>query len=217
MVGNFDVDVEQQQRVGHLLSPMPPEMRNDTAFMDRLHAFAPGWDFPEVEPREHLTDHFGLVSDFLSECWSKLRSGNRVSIMQGRVHLGGALSGRDIEAVNKTVSGLMKLLFPKSGDAGSDEIWNGSCGWRWSRAEGEGAAEACASRANSGIRISATSWGPRAWSSSFRRRNCTATKRLKPIRCRRGRFGRRAWERRRPGRVVPHRGDNWVPAAESRF
>lgn len=112
MVGNFDVDVEQQQRIGHLLSPLPPEMRNDTAFMDRIHAFIPGWDFPKLNPNDHFTNHFGLVSDFLSECWSKLRSGNRVSVMQGRVHLGGALSGRDIEAVNKTVSGLTKLLFP---------------------------------------------------------------------------------------------------------
>jgi ATP-dependent Lon protease len=120
MVGNFDVDVEQQQRIGHLLSPLPPEMRNDTAFMDRLHAFGPGWDFPKLNPSEHLTDHFGLVSDFLSECWSKLRSSNRMSIMQGRVHLGGALSGRDIEAVNKTVSGLMKLLFPNSDSPVSD-------------------------------------------------------------------------------------------------
>jgi ATP-dependent Lon protease len=114
MVGNFEVDVEQQQRIGHLLSPMPPEMRNDTAFMDRLHAYAPGWDFPKLNPHEHLTNHFGLVSDFLSECLSRLRSGNRAAAMQGRVHLGGALSGRDIEAVNKTVSGLTKLLFPDS-------------------------------------------------------------------------------------------------------
>jgi ATP-dependent Lon protease len=112
MVGNLDVDVEQQQKIGHLLSPLPPEMRDDTAFMDRIHAYAPGWDFPKLKPREHLTDHFGLVSDFLSECWSRLRSGNRISFMQGRVHLGGALSGRDIEAVNKTISGLTKLLFP---------------------------------------------------------------------------------------------------------
>ena len=112
MVGNLDVDVEQQQKIGHLLSPMPPEMRDDTAFMDRIHAYAPGWDYPKLKPSEHLTDHFGLVSDFLSECWSRLRIGNRVSVMQGRVHLGGALSGRDIEAVNKTVSGLAKLLFP---------------------------------------------------------------------------------------------------------
>ena len=112
MVGNLDVDVEQQQRVGHLLSPMPPEMRDDTAFMDRIHAYAPGWDYPKLKVGEHLTDHFGLVSDFLSECWSRLRAGNRAPVMQGRVHLGGALSGRDIEAVNKTVSGLVKILFP---------------------------------------------------------------------------------------------------------
>ncbi len=112
MVGNFEVDVEQQQRIGHLLTPMPPEMRNDTAFMDRIHCYVPGWDFPKVSSREHLTDHFGLVSDFLAECWSKLRTGSRLSALQGRVNWGGALSGRDIEAVNKTVSGLIKLLYP---------------------------------------------------------------------------------------------------------
>lgn len=112
MVGNFDVDVEQQQRIGHLLSPLPPEMRDDTAFHDRIHSYVPGWDFPKLNPNEHLTDHFGLVSDFLSECWSKLRPSSRVPALQGRVHFGGALSGRDIEAVNKTVSGLLKLLFP---------------------------------------------------------------------------------------------------------
>ncbi|CAK0752423.1 ATP-dependent Lon protease [Azospirillaceae bacterium] len=112
MVGNLDVDVEQQQRVGHLLSPLPPEMRDDTAFMDRLHAYVPGWDYPKLKPSEHLTDHFGLVSDFLSECWSRLRTGNRSSVMQGRIHLGGALNGRDIEAVTKTISGLTKLIFP---------------------------------------------------------------------------------------------------------
>lgn len=121
MLGNFDVDVEQQQKIGHLLSPMPKEMRDDTAFMDRLHGFAPGWEFPKLSAREHFTDHFGLVSDFLSECWSRLRSGNRVPVMQNRLHLGGALSGRDIEAVNKTVSGLTKLLFPGPDVPVSDE------------------------------------------------------------------------------------------------
>ncbi len=111
MVGNFDVDVEQQQRIGHLLSPLPVEMRNDTAFMDRIHSYAPGWDFPKLNP-ENLTNHFGLVSDFLSECLNKLRTGSRLPVLQGRVNWGGALSGRDIEAVNKTVSGLIKLIFP---------------------------------------------------------------------------------------------------------
>ena len=78
MVGNFDVDVEHQQRIGHLFGPMPPEMRDDTAFMDRIHAYLPGWDVPKID-QELLTDHFGLVSDFLSECWSQLRNQSRVA------------------------------------------------------------------------------------------------------------------------------------------
>jgi ATP-dependent Lon protease len=111
LVGNFDVDVEHQQRVGHLFGPLPPEMRDDTAFMDRIHAFLPGWDVPKVN-KDLMTNHFGLVSDFLSECWSQLRNQSRVSQLQNRVFLGGALSGRDTNAVNKTVSGLLKLLYP---------------------------------------------------------------------------------------------------------
>lgn len=111
LVGNFDVDVEHQQRIGHLFGPMPPEMRDDTAFMDRIHCYLPGWDIPKVN-KELLTDHFGLVSDFLSECWSQLRTQSRVSVLQNRVFYGGALSGRDTNAVNKTVSGLLKLLYP---------------------------------------------------------------------------------------------------------
>jgi len=123
MVGNFEVDVEQQQRIGHLLSPLPPEMRNDTALMDRIHAFVPGWDFPKLNAADHLTDHFGLVSDFLSECWSRLRAGSRASALQNRIYLGGALSGRDIEAVSKTVSGLVKLVFPNSAmNISSDDL-----------------------------------------------------------------------------------------------
>jgi ATP-dependent Lon protease len=86
-----------------------------------LHAYVPGWDFPKLNPTEHVTNHFGLVSDFLSECWDRLRLSNRVSVLQSRVHLGGALSGRDIEAVNKTVSGLAKLLFPDPAMPVSDE------------------------------------------------------------------------------------------------
>jgi ATP-dependent Lon protease len=112
LVGNLDMDLDQAQRVGHLLSPLPPDMRQDTAFMDRLHAYAPGWGFPKLDPRRHLTDHFGLVSDFLSECFTRLRSTSRAGILDGRIHFGGALSGRDIEAVRKTVSGLVKLLYP---------------------------------------------------------------------------------------------------------
>lgn len=120
LVGNFDVDVEHQQRIGHLLGPLPPEMRDDTAFMDRIHGFLPGWDVPKMNPAL-FTQHFGLVSDFLSECFTQLRNQSRVSTMQGRVFLGGALSGRDINAVNKTVSGLLKLLHPDGEETVSDE------------------------------------------------------------------------------------------------
>ena len=111
MVGNFEVDVEHQQRIGHLFGPLPQEMRDDTAFMDRIHAYLPGWDIPKIS-KELLTDHFGLVSDFLSECWSQLRVQSRVNYLQNKVFFGGALSGRDTNAVNKTVSALLKLLYP---------------------------------------------------------------------------------------------------------
>ncbi len=111
LVGNFEVDVQHQQRIGHLFGALPPEMRNDTAFMDRIHAYLPGWDIPKAS-RGLFTDHFGLVSDVLAETFSRLRSQSRSGVLQGRVHLGGALSGRDSNAVGKTVSGLLKLLYP---------------------------------------------------------------------------------------------------------
>jgi len=110
-LGNFDVDVEHQQRIGHLFGPLPPEMRNDTAFMDRIQSYIPGWDVPKMS-RDLLTNHFGLVSDFLSECLNQLRWQSRISTLQGRVFFGGALSGRDATAVNKTISGFLKLLYP---------------------------------------------------------------------------------------------------------
>ncbi len=120
LVGNFDVDVEHQQRIGHLFGPMPKEMRDDTAFMDRIHAYLPGWDVPKID-KELLTDHFGLVSDFLSECMSRLRRESRVAVLQNRVNFGGALSGRDVNAVNMTTSGLLKLLYPGQSDEIPDE------------------------------------------------------------------------------------------------
>ena len=120
LVGNFDVDVQHQQRVGHLFGPLPPEMRNDTAFMDRIHAYLPGWDIPKVN-RDLFTDHFGLVSDVLAEAFTRLRDGSRAAALMGRVHFGGALSGRDQNAVTKTVSGLLKLIQPDGSAAISDE------------------------------------------------------------------------------------------------
>jgi uncharacterized protein (TIGR02653 family) len=111
MVGNFDVDVEDELRRGHLFGPMPKEMRDDTAFHDRIHAFLPGWDVPKLDPA-YFTSHFGFVSDFLAECWSHLRRASRLEATQGRLRWGSQLSGRDRKAANNTVNGLLKLLWP---------------------------------------------------------------------------------------------------------
>ncbi|OQB72385.1 MAG: Lon protease [Deltaproteobacteria bacterium ADurb.Bin135] len=121
MVGNFDVDVEHQQRVSHLFGPMPKEMRDDTAFMDRIHAFVPGWDFPKLN-KTCLTEHFGMVSDFLAECWTRMRDVSRLSSVLHRIDYGGALSGRDTSSVNKTLNGLLKLMQPDPEAPVSDEL-----------------------------------------------------------------------------------------------
>src|SRR4051812_30275485 len=111
MVGNFDVDVQEELRHGHLFGPMPKEMRDDTAFMDRIHAYLPGWDVPKLDP-SYFTEHFGFVSDYLAEVWSQLRHWSRLDVLQGRVDWGSQLSGRDRKAANNTVDGLLRLLYP---------------------------------------------------------------------------------------------------------
>ena len=111
MVGNFDVDVRHQLRTGHLLGPLPKEMRDDTAFMDRIHSYIPGWDVPKLDP-SYFTHHFGFVSDFLAEVWSRLRRSSRLDVVQGRLEWGSQLSGRDRKAANHTVDGLLRLLYP---------------------------------------------------------------------------------------------------------
>ena len=111
MVGNFDVDVETQLRIGHLLAPLPKEMRDDTAFMDRIHAYIPGWDVPKLDP-SYFSEHFGFVSDYLAEVWSQLRHWSRLDVLQGRLEWGDQLSGRDRKAANNTVDGLLRLLYP---------------------------------------------------------------------------------------------------------
>jgi ATP-dependent Lon protease len=109
--GNFEVDVETQLRESHLFGPLPSDIRNDTAFMDRIHSYVPGWDAPKLEKRL-FTDHFGLVNDFLAECWRRLRDQSRLPSIRGRFRFGEALSGRDTRAATLTVDGLLKLLYP---------------------------------------------------------------------------------------------------------
>ena len=62
-------------------------MRNDTAFMDRIHAYLPGWDVPKLDP-SYFTEHFGFVSDFLAECWTQLRRTSRLEVAAGTARVG---------------------------------------------------------------------------------------------------------------------------------
>ncbi len=123
-LGNFEVDVATQLRRGHLLGPMPEVMRNDTAFMDRLHAYVPGWDIPAVG-KEQKTDHYGLVSDLLAQWWHELRAQNRYVGVRERIRTNDSWRGRDTEAVDKTVDGLLKLLYPDPAApvASDDLVW----------------------------------------------------------------------------------------------
>ena len=111
MVGNFEVDLEDQIRRGHLLTPLPKEMRDDTAFMDRIHAYVPGWDIPKLDPG-YFTTHFGFVSDFLAEVWTQFRVRSRLDVVQNRIEWNADVSGRDRKAVYNTIDGLLKLLYP---------------------------------------------------------------------------------------------------------
>jgi len=79
--------------------------------MDRIHSYIPGWDALKLEKRS-FTDHFGLVNDFLAECWRRLREQSRLPSIPARFRLGDALSGRDTRAVNLTLDGLLKLISP---------------------------------------------------------------------------------------------------------
>jgi ATP-dependent Lon protease len=157
LVGNFDVDVVHQQRVGHLFGPLPPDMRDDTAFMDRIHAYLPGWDVPKLDS-SLFTEHFGLVSDFLSEAWAELRTESRLKELQGRVIYGSALSGRDTRAVNLTIDGLLKLLYPDREMAIADEDIEWACGWPWKRAGGSKNSKSASAAPSFAIPISATAW-----------------------------------------------------------
>lgn len=123
-LGNFEVDVATQLRRGHLLGPMPEAMRDDTAFMDRIHSYVPGWDIPAVG-KEQKTDHFGLVSDLLAQWWHELRAENRYVGVRDRIRTNDSWRGRDSEAVDKTVDGLLKLMYPDAEAAVSSEdlLW----------------------------------------------------------------------------------------------
>ncbi len=109
-VGNINGSIENLVKTSHLLSPFPKEMI-DTAFFDRFHHYLPGWEIPKMRP-EFFTNAYGFISDYYAECLRELRKHNFSDVISQYFRLGKDLNQRDTIAVKRTVSGLVKLLFP---------------------------------------------------------------------------------------------------------
>ena len=111
-VGNINQSVRDILAANsHLFSPFPSVMRNDSAFFDRMHYYLPGWEVPKMRP-ELITDDYGFITDYLSEFFRELRKRNFSDAFDKYYRLGHDLNQRDVIAVRKTVSGLVKLLYP---------------------------------------------------------------------------------------------------------
>lgn len=111
MFGNTNQPIDVMVQTGHLFAPMPDVIRDDMAFIDRLHYYLPGWEIPKMH-NEHFTDHYGFVVDYLAEALRELRKHNFTEVIDHHFALGSHLNARDRKAVRKTVSGLMKILYP---------------------------------------------------------------------------------------------------------
>lgn len=109
-VGNINGSIENLVKTSHLLSPFPKDMI-DTAFFDRFHHYLPGWEIPKMRP-EFFTNAYGFISDYYAECLRELRKHNFSDVISQHFRLGKDLNQRDTIAVKRTVSGLVKLLFP---------------------------------------------------------------------------------------------------------
>jgi len=118
-VGNLDLPVEILTRTGHLFQPLPEQLQ-DMAFIDRLHFYLPGWETPKMETR-FFTTHYGFVVDYLAEALRELRRRSYVDLVDRYWEFGDHLNARDVKAVRKTVSGLVKLLHPV-GDPTREEL-----------------------------------------------------------------------------------------------
>jgi len=117
--GNLDGDVATLVKTSHLLQPLSEQMQ-DLALIDRLHFYLPGWELDKMRP-EYLTDHYGLVVDYITEVWRSLRKTSYADLVDRHFSLGSHLNQRDVRAVRKTVSGLVKLLHP-DGQVTQDEL-----------------------------------------------------------------------------------------------
>ena len=110
-VGNINQNVDVLLKTSHLFEPFPEAMAYDSAFFDRMHYYLPGWEIPKMRP-ELITNSFGFITDYLAEYLREMRKTTFGDVIDKFFRLGNNLNQRDVIAVRKTVSGLIKLLYP---------------------------------------------------------------------------------------------------------
>ena len=110
-VGNINQSVDAILKTSHLFEPFPESMGNDTAFLDRIHCYTPGWEIPKYRP-EFFTNDYGFITDYFSEIMRELRKISYADAYTHYYRLGNNLNQRDVIAVKKTVSGMIKLIHP---------------------------------------------------------------------------------------------------------
>jgi len=110
-VGNINQSVDVLLKTSSLFDPFPPEMGKDTAFLDRMHCYLPGWEIPKFRP-EHFTDDYGFISDYLAEFIRELRKEQYGDAIDHYFCLGKNLNQRDTIAVRRMVDGYLKLIYP---------------------------------------------------------------------------------------------------------
>jgi ATP-dependent Lon protease len=120
MFGNTNQPIDVMVQSGHLFEPMPEVIRDDMAFIDRLHFYLPGWEIPKMR-NDLLTDHYGFVVDYLAEALRELRRHNYTEVPDHHFTMGSHLVARDRKAVKRSVSGLMKIIYP-NGQATKEQI-----------------------------------------------------------------------------------------------
>jgi len=119
-VGNINQSVDVLLKTSSLFDPFPPEMGQDTAFLDRMHCYIPGWEVPKFRP-EHFTDDYGFITDYLAEFLRELRKEQFSDSLDRFFRLGKNLNQRDTIAVRRIVSGMVKLLYP-DGDFTKEQL-----------------------------------------------------------------------------------------------
>ena len=119
-VGNINQSVDVLLKTSSLFDPFPPEMGTDTAFLDRIHCYLPGWEVPKFRP-EHFTDDYGFITDYLAEFIRELRKEQYDDALDRWFRLGKNLNQRDTIAVRRTVDGLLKLIYP-DGEFSKEEL-----------------------------------------------------------------------------------------------